>query len=60
MEALSDDLLEEIAVWGTPEEALEHFEQFTDIDGVDTVSVSFPRGADLDQIDSTVRALAPE
>lgn len=60
MEALSDDLLEEIAVWGTPEEALGHFEQFTDIDGVDTVSVSFPRGADLDQIDSTVRALAPQ
>jgi coenzyme F420-dependent oxidoreductase len=60
IKALSDDLLEEIAVWGTPEEALEHFEQFTDIDGVDTVSVSFPRGADLDQIDSTVRALAPE
>lgn len=60
MEALSDDLLEEIAVWGTPEGALDHFEQFTDIDGVDTVSVSFPRGADLDQIESTVRALAPQ
>ncbi|QLD88038.1 TIGR04024 family LLM class F420-dependent oxidoreductase [Natronomonas salina] len=57
--ALPDDLLEQLAVWGTPEEAREHFERFTDVDGIEAVSVSFPRGADLDQIESTVRALAP-
>jgi len=59
MAALSDDLLEQLAVWGTPEEAREQFERFTDIDGADAVSVSFPRGANIDQIESTVRALAP-
>jgi coenzyme F420-dependent oxidoreductase len=60
MEALDDDLLAEIAVWGTPEEAREHFARFSDIDGVDAVSVSFPRAADIEQIRTTVRALAPE
>ena len=60
MDALSDDLLEELAVWGTPESVREHFERFVAIDGADAVSVSFPRGAEIDQIESTVRALAPE
>ncbi|CAI49042.1 probable F420-dependent oxidoreductase [Natronomonas pharaonis DSM 2160] len=60
MDALDDDLLEEIAVWGTPDTAPDHFERFADIDGVESASVSFPRGADLDQIESTMRALAPE
>ena len=59
IEALPDDLLEQLAVWGTPDEAREHFDRFTDVDGIEAVSVSFPRGADLDQIESTVRALAP-
>ena len=59
MGALPDDLLEQLAVWGTPEGAREHFERFTDVDGVQAVSVSFPRGADLEQIESTMRALAP-
>ncbi len=59
MAALPDDLLEQVAVWGTPETAREHFERFTDVDGVEAVSVSFPRGADLDAIESTMRALAP-
>ncbi|MCQ4334397.1 TIGR04024 family LLM class F420-dependent oxidoreductase [Natronomonas sp. F2-12] len=60
MAALSDDLLERLAVWGTPETARERFERFTGIDGVAAVSVSFPRAADIDQIRSTMRALAPE
>lgn len=58
--ALSDDLLERLTVWGTPETATDRLERFTDIDGVASVSVSFPRAATLDQIDSTMRALAPE
>jgi coenzyme F420-dependent oxidoreductase len=60
MEALDDDLLAEIAVWGTPEKAREHFDRFSDVDGIDAVSVSFPRAADIEQIRTTVRALAPE
>ena len=59
MAAFPDDLLEQLAVWGTPETARDHFEQFTDIEGVEAVSVSFPRGADLDAIESTMRALGP-
>ena len=58
--ALSDDLLERLAVWGTPETARDRLARFTDIDGVAAVSVSFPRAADLEQIESTMRALAPE
>ena len=58
--ALSDDLLEQLAVWGTPETATDRLERFTDIDGVAAVSVSFPRAANLEQIESTMRALAPE
>jgi coenzyme F420-dependent oxidoreductase len=58
--AFPEDLLEELAAWGTPEEARERFERFAEIDGVDAVSVSFPRAADLDAIESTMRALAPE
>ncbi|MFQ3318399.1 MAG: coenzyme F420-dependent oxidoreductase [Natronomonas sp.] len=60
MEALPDNVLEQLAVWGTPESAREHFEQFTDVKGVEAVSVSFPREADLDQIKATMRALQPE
>ncbi len=58
--ALSDDILERLAVWGTPETARERFEQYTAIDGVAAVSVSFPRAANVAQIESTMRALAPE
>ena len=59
MEALSDDLLERIAVWGTPSEARERLGAFEDIDGLDAISVSFPRGAEIEQIESTVEGLAP-
>ena len=59
MAAFPDDLLEQLAVWGTPETARDHFERFTDIEGVEAVSVSFPRGADLEAIKSTMRALGP-
>jgi len=59
MAAVPDDLLEQLAVWGTPESARERFRRFTDVDGVEAVSVSFPRAADLEAIESTMRALAP-
>lgn len=58
--ALPDGLLEELAVWGTPETARERFETFAEIDGLEAVSVSFPRAANVEQIESTIRALAPE
>lgn len=57
--AIDDDLLDAIAVAGTPEEAHDRFESFADIDGVDAVSVSFPRDATLAEIEATTEALAP-
>jgi coenzyme F420-dependent oxidoreductase len=58
--AIEDDLLDAIAVAGTPEVARERFESFAAIDGVDAVSVSFPRDATLEEIDVTIEALAPK
>ena len=60
MAAFPDELLEQLGVWGTPETARNHFERFTDIEGVEAVSVSFPRAADLEAIESTMRALSPD
>ncbi|EMA47652.1 alkanesulfonate monooxygenase [Halococcus morrhuae DSM 1307] len=59
MAAVDDELLDAIAVAGTPEEARERFGRFAAIDGVDRVSVSFPRDATLDEIEATTAALAP-
>jgi len=60
MAAISDELLDAIGLAGTPEECREGFESWTDIDGVDALSVSFPRGAEPAEIRTTMRALAPE
>ena len=59
MGALSDDLVDALGAVGTPEHARHRLEQFESIDGVDAVSVSFPRGANLDEIDATLEAMAP-
>lgn len=60
MAAIDDDLLDELAVAGTPEVCRERLSTFTDIDGVDAVSVSFSRAADPEDIDETLTELAPE
>ena len=59
MAAISDDLLDSLGAVGTPEHANEQIKKFEAMDGVDAVSVSFPRGADLDEIDATLEAMAP-
>ncbi|WP_436928392.1 TIGR04024 family LLM class F420-dependent oxidoreductase [Halosimplex halobium] len=58
--AISDELLDDLGIAGTPEECREHYAAWEAIDGVDAVSVSFPRGAEPDEISATMRALAPE
>jgi coenzyme F420-dependent oxidoreductase len=58
--ALSDELLDELAVAGTSEECREHIQRFETIDGIDALNISFPRAADQDQIRDTIDALAPE
>ena len=58
--AIGDDLLDDLAAAGTPDHARERFEAFASIDGLDAVSVSFPRGATTEDIDETLTALAPD
>jgi coenzyme F420-dependent oxidoreductase len=58
--AMDDDLLDSLAVGGTPEEARDLLAEFADVDGVDSISVSFPRGASVEEILATMEALAPE
>ena len=58
--AVDDDLLDALAVAGTPEEARDRLGAFAGLDGVDAVSVSFPRAASVEEIDATIDALAPE
>ncbi len=59
MAAIPDALLDELGAVGTPEHAREQLERFEAIDGVDAVSVSFPRAAELEEIQATLEALAP-
>ncbi len=57
--AIDDDLLDELAVAGTPAACRERLTDFADVDGVDALSVSFPRAAEPDEISATLDALAP-
>jgi coenzyme F420-dependent oxidoreductase len=59
-EKLPDELLDELAVAGTPDRAREEFDKFRNVDGVEAVSVSFPRGVNIEQIAHTMRTLSPE
>jgi coenzyme F420-dependent oxidoreductase len=58
--AISDELLDDLGIAGTPDECRERYAEWEAIDGVDAVSVSFPRGAEPDEVSATMRALAPE
>jgi coenzyme F420-dependent oxidoreductase len=60
VELVDENLLGDLAAAGTPEAARDGLAAFESIDGLDAVAVAFPRGADLDQIDDTVDALAPD
>jgi coenzyme F420-dependent oxidoreductase len=56
----ADELLDEFTAAGTPERAREELEKFTAVDGVDNVSIGFPRAASPGEIDATLEAFAPE
>jgi coenzyme F420-dependent oxidoreductase len=58
--AIDDDLLDTLGVGGTPDECRERVSEWEAMDCVDRVSVSFPRGAEVEEILNTVEALAPE
>ncbi|WP_265108144.1 TIGR04024 family LLM class F420-dependent oxidoreductase [Halosolutus halophilus] len=57
---LGDDLLDDLCAAGDPETAREGLERYAAVDGIDAIAVSFPRGADEDEIDATMNALAPD
>lgn len=55
-----DDLLAELAVWGTPETAKDRLERFAEVEGVDAVGITFPQSTDHDVVRTTTTALAPQ
>ncbi|MFB6310645.1 MAG: TIGR04024 family LLM class F420-dependent oxidoreductase [Salinirussus sp.] len=57
--AIDDDLLDAMAAAGTAEQARDRLAAWTAIDGVDAVTVTFPRGTDREEMASTMDALAP-
>lgn len=59
MQLVRDELRDQMGAAGTPEEARAQLAQFEDLDGVDAVNVSFPRGAEPAEIHATMEALAP-
>ena len=60
IEAISDELLDELGAVGTPEEVRERVAEFEAIDGIDAINISFPRAAEPEEIESTIDVLAPE
>jgi coenzyme F420-dependent oxidoreductase len=59
MELVATELRDQMGAAGTPAQAREELRTFLDVDGVDAVNVSFPRGATPAEIDRTMTALAP-
>jgi len=57
--AIDDDLLDALAVAGTPEECRDRISEFEAIDGVDALNISFPRAAERADIEATMAVLAP-
>jgi coenzyme F420-dependent oxidoreductase len=58
--ALPDDLLDDLAACGTPEEVREGVERFASVDGVDAVRVGFVEGMDREDERATMAAALPE
>lgn len=59
MAAITDDLLDELGAVGTPGHVRDRLDQFAAIDGVDAVTITFPRGAEFDEIAATMETVAP-
>jgi len=60
LDTFSDEMVDDFTAAGTPERAREEVAKFTDVDGVDNVSIGFPRAASTAEIDATLEAFAPE
>ncbi len=60
IDAIDDELLDALAVAGHPGECRERLASFEAVEGVDAVSVGFPRIAEREELIRTVEALASE
>jgi coenzyme F420-dependent oxidoreductase len=60
LDLVRTELHDQMGAAGTPEEAREQLQDFIDLEGLDAVNVSFPRGAGPAEINRTMEALAPE
>lgn len=60
MNLLPETLVDKLAVAGTPAEARERLQGFEDIDGLDSIAISFPRDAAQEEIETTIRELSPK
>ncbi|QCC59666.1 TIGR04024 family LLM class F420-dependent oxidoreductase [Natrinema thermotolerans] len=60
LELVDENILDDLCAAGSPETAREQLERYEDVDGLDAIAVSFPRGADEDQVRETMQAVAPE
>lgn len=56
---VGDELLDDIAVAGTPETVADRLARF-DLDGVDAVNTHFPTGATRAEVNETMAALGPD
>ncbi|OLZ39177.1 oxidoreductase [Natrinema saccharevitans] len=54
-----EELRDQMGAAGTSDEAREQLRQYLDLDGLDAVNVSFPRGAGPEEVHETMTALAP-
>lgn len=59
MAHLDDELLDRLGLAGTPTEVRERLHERWDIEGLDALAISFPRGADRDAVTQTMTALEP-
>jgi len=59
VDAIGDRVLDGLAAAGHPEECRERLAAFERVEGVDAVSVGFPRAADAGELAATADALAP-
>ncbi|MFC4407486.1 TIGR04024 family LLM class F420-dependent oxidoreductase [Haloarchaeobius iranensis] len=60
LDVFTDEMLDDFTAAGTPERAREELAKFAAIDGVDNISVGFPRAASREEIHETLDALAPD
>lgn len=59
MSAISDELLDEVAIAGTPNRVQGLLDTWQDVDGLDAHAVVFPVAAEPEEIETTIDALAP-